>query len=776
MKTITLTLLYLLISFLSIAQTINFEHIDQNLVSNLFLKHLNKLRDSLALPQLNHETGSLQKASWDQADYQSFHDTLTHFQKATIKKTPTDRINFYGGNFETNGENVCVLSIHQVNQFKNKQAFEIQTYQELSYALFIIWKYSPPHYMNMINPAFIWSGLSCVYNKNTDKIYAANVFGGKRYQPVEGLPNAQNLINLKYDEKGIYKAFIPNPFTISSANFVYEYDDTIKLNFYDIREVQKIIKDKNDGILIDIVLREQFTCKSDNNLNFSPIYDGYPLTPVYKEELYKRNSNKNLLFDANLNAIPPFFANKSYQTNTVLFKNNTVFYYGVPISILRADYAILEFNPLLDHRSIKLIDTVIQLPIEDKIYFEVNSAKPIENINFQESILNFSYLPASSKINSVQIFAYSSLEGDSIQNRKLQHARADYLKKKLKSNKVFSSVLIDIYTRENYKDFVRDFGKQLQLTKTMSEKEISSIFKQNLDKIDFSLLETHRYCQLNYHLAIRLNQKSTLEELKFLYAHRNLLSKELNKQLIQICLLYPEEFLFAFQQDIKEFSQFPKQVILPLYFYASDSLNFRKLYNLDIKTGNWTEKDRFNFVISTFRYYNTYEKPFLSALEMEKQINLISSKTISDTIKQVLKLNQELINIYDFYKNHNYSALENSLKKFKSMFLSFDLSVDDIVIVGQFFNNFNQFDWTLDLLKDKLTSYPNHEELWFTYLSTYTFRNYDHYDEKELDFLIKACIQLNKNRFCDWINYDDFQLLRNVNFKKHYCTTCENVK
>lgn len=757
-------------------------NLEQTLVHILFLKHLNHLRDSLGLTKLN-TNNTLSLAAKDHTDFMVSTCLLQHEQPKESKKSPSERVIYYRGNFDGVGENILYTVLNTNIDIKGHALF-ITNYDELAYAMFLTWKFSPPHFANMIRPDFKFSGLHIGLDSKNNRIYSANVFGGEEYQAPQIFPKDYSVWHIKPDEKGLYKELANSTFAISTANFVYETsqflesytnNDSIATHYYDTREIKSIIKNPKDGIMLDFVLRDQFTCKSENILDFSPVYDGWPQDPVYTSSIYSNNksSNKNEL-DVNLNKIPTPLLGKDFQTNVILIKDNLAISYAVPLSVPQAEFEVMDFKPLINEADLVIRDTSLVFHFTNKVYFHKGTDKPLEDAYYQESILNKGYLPKDAKIINIEVVGYSSIEGDSIQNRILQEKRVDYIRSYLLAISSLKSNAIKTKTAENKFDFYTDFRNLLNLKPNLSVAELNKIYLENRSKIDEDVLATHRYTELHYDLELSLNNHSTSQTLALIYSHIQDLTPSSRTKLLKVLLSKMqknEDLFFIDPVDFRKLNN--KNLLLPLYFYASDSVKFKEIYAQNKSSKNWNEKDKFNFVIANFKYYQTYSKTFIPLPELTANINLISSKTISDSLKNLLFLNFYLIKTKICYDTKNTVELKLTLQKFKEYYFKFEQGIDDIIMIGLFFNNYAMCDWTLDLLKPKLDKYPNNKGLWFTYLNTYTFAHYPNYDDDFLQMLITKCKKLDKTLFCEWINKGDFQLLRNELIKNNYCIDCE---
>lgn len=174
-------IIFFIVSASYAQQSVDWKNYDVDSLNYYITIEVNKLRGKAkALPVVYQPL--LSPAAKDHADYMLEKNTLTHNQKNKQKRTPKNRINFYGGQFVTVGENVQVLRLNSVSkQFQKKnEPKTIETYELMAKVLVLNWKNSPPHFANMIHPAF--SGSTTVISVGNDGlVYACQLFGDKPF-------------------------------------------------------------------------------------------------------------------------------------------------------------------------------------------------------------------------------------------------------------------------------------------------------------------------------------------------------------------------------------------------------------------------------------------------------------------------------------------------------------------------------------------------------------------------------------------------------------------
>jgi uncharacterized protein YkwD len=161
---------FLLLSTLSFGQKET--KIDTNQLKTKILQLVNEERKVVAVTAFTLDTFLL-KAAEDQAKYIAKVQTLTHEQTNSKKVNPKDRVYFYGGNdFNLVGENLLFTGI------KN-QIYSNEDLDALALKIVQLWKKSPNHLKNMINPKYTFTEIGFSIDWENKKIYVVQLFGAK---------------------------------------------------------------------------------------------------------------------------------------------------------------------------------------------------------------------------------------------------------------------------------------------------------------------------------------------------------------------------------------------------------------------------------------------------------------------------------------------------------------------------------------------------------------------------------------------------------------------
>ncbi|MCK6608244.1 MAG: CAP domain-containing protein [Flavobacterium sp.] len=164
------TLLLLFISTLSFSQNQN--KIDLEKLKTKVYQLVNEERSNNDRKLLGLDT-YLKKAADDHAKYIAKAQTLSHEQTDAKKKNPKERVYFYGGNpFVLVGENLLFTGIKD-------QIYSETDLDALALKMFNLWKKSPNHLKNILDPQFFYTEIGFSIDWENNKIYAVQLFGAK---------------------------------------------------------------------------------------------------------------------------------------------------------------------------------------------------------------------------------------------------------------------------------------------------------------------------------------------------------------------------------------------------------------------------------------------------------------------------------------------------------------------------------------------------------------------------------------------------------------------
>ncbi len=405
-----------------------------DLLDQLVMDEINALRDRKRMDTLLPDQ-TLEKAADDHAKYMSENQVLTHAQKSKTKRTPYDRVVFYGGTHNAVGENIQVQPIAQMYEDANGKL----TYQKLAKEIAETWKASKEHYENILNPDY--QQVAYAFYVKDGNLYVCQVLGSKPFienyafekGPVLPIKNKDECGSCKRTQKKLNKdqAFI-GWYTVSNDSIYYwnmnQYASGGKMAK---RNLAKLFGAKG-GIAFDVIHNSQFDCNGNTSYDNSLYSDGY-----YIGYLDKKSLKADLHVHPNLVKIyvgqKPEFVDTFYQVDFNYVKRNRFCLHTMTIYVT-PDYLKPEEYFTIPNPSVDLDRTII---IEDSVEVRINFQRGKTNEDtsiFQPLITSLdSLVKETHEIQSIHFTGVASIEGDEVTNEKLFKKRgalvSDYLRR-----------------------------------------------------------------------------------------------------------------------------------------------------------------------------------------------------------------------------------------------------------------------------------------------------------------------------------------------------------
>ena len=527
-----------------------------------FLEHLTKLqidsvRKSYKLNALINDR-VLYSAAIDHAKYLREKNTLGHFQPDNkTKKTPQDRIDYYGAKDILAGENVIEIYIHTNTRFKKdptSSTHVVSTYQQAAHEMMTGWINSPPHFANIITKDYALTGMGIEYDSLTQSIRGVQVFGRLLYPqayaynadmlsfPYEKM-NMDSLLAIsakikgKYHKRHAWKLSMPVKKKdignckscdqlVRDPDDFYSVimDDSLYYFFANKSQLENTFKKKKDGLALEIIPLEYYNCNSDlyytlpSRKNGRCIFNGKVTKPVYKKDLkskirHEKEWKNNVL--VNMGFLHDSLKNNPFEINLILIKNNKVCNIvqmsgvcGVPYNYIPGKF---PYNCVF--QNVNALPKVKQDTVTLTVYFEQNKwdydVSQIEPA--LDVIKNNNYEILKAMLNS-----FASVEGTEELNENLYNNRARAIISKFEE-KQDSAISMKITMQENWPLFF----KQIKGTKweSLGDLDTLSIRKKINDPAVTAelepLLKKQRLTYVNLIARYKIND-SNIDSLIFL--------------------------------------------------------------------------------------------------------------------------------------------------------------------------------------------------------------------------------------------------------------------
>jgi uncharacterized protein YkwD len=787
---IILLLLALSSSAQSPNDTVDANHLNTELVQSLYMQKFNEFRTSIKSPALSSDA-ILQKAAQDQAAYCMKMNLVTHNQPENEKKfDPKSRVMFYHGIHSMVAENALMTFVGE--QIKNSNTGKISpvyTYTQLANSLFESWKNSPGHYQNMINGSFARSGIALSLYGNKKVLYAVQVFGSEPYTPTRNgaLKFSDTTYGVKEHVEGKCKPYGDYDFLASIfSSYLIEYNDTIFQYYQDENVVKHIIAGPKDGLAVDLVFKNQFSCPLENNLHPSTVFDGYMLPPHYRDEIFKNDAYKNGELLSYLGVIPKAAPRQGMQLNTILIQNGMQCRYSYPVAMERDILKDLPIYPQWVKAEGKIDHGIADFDREFDIPFEKNVTKQ-DTFYFRK--LKDLVSTFDGAITSIEINAYSSIEGTEAINISLQKARADFIEGFIKKN-LKQPVPIKKYAYENWPKMLEQaqVPGAMFLSSTQKDTIRKTVNEHMYDSIVSLMLDQQRVAKVKIHLHKEYDDKT---EARFmpLVVYDRMYKGDSTQAIIAYSRVIDayqagnldKHYLAAIEIPLKRSFLPMVSNYLASIIVQSDIFNYSVYSSSYIDYIDSAEKKfhdykplKFNMAVyRTHLYFHDQLVDVNEFRKLGKVVDSLCKDTVIDRkLRYQLEFNYYLSGSIFYYHHRLFTEMFASFDHVKKLLPLASLKAQEVYDVGRYFNFFARYNETTKLLETYLEKYPEDEDLIYLYVNTGAIVNFNL--NQKIDFYFKQMDKLaikNKPRLCKWFN-ENYQLLRIPEFKNKICKEC----
>lgn len=715
-------------------QTIEVSSFNDSLLEQLLLNRINQRRHFLKIDELLLNP-ILKAASDDQVVFMSKYGEAEILQSGKMKTT-AKRIAFYGGS-EFGDEQVYKVSL--------KTGDKAESYAQVADEVAYKWLKRKKTSGTFENPIYIFSGISCGLNEDRTKLFISFVVGnykslksGADHVSELKVPFSKKKYGLKpYDAKickkvDAYKrlSVLQKGLYLEGENIYFE-NDTYKT-------FKKLMRGSNDGISVDVVQRDQYKCGGLNITDNSTPWKGILLKPLKSGKMQKKNIYKGKDQKTKLKVLAgklPKGVGENIDFNLILIQEKHICADIIPNYI---EDAALENSGKLDFLAdtISTDTEVLYQPKaeESKLVFKV----PFERNKFtyQESDIQpivKSLNEPDFIINTIEINAFSSIEGDVESNKRLQQKRAESIEKALKS---FISTHENIKnakvnTDENWDLFKQDvLSTEYSEMANMSLNEAQAYIKEKkLDRKLEPILRNHRYAEIKLditydivgekeqaYVVSRFNKAvSASDRIKALsiqkYIFKKVLAGAYDKDAVNNQII-PESGMYAgllmnkywLQKYLKELSVDGDMCEKVQALYQLDNSNPYLFFNdvfCDVREANLADEKKVNQLRQRMDdlYETNLAEKTIDALNLQYLFGVIEAV---DTVPET----PELAKI--------------SLQKIKELVDVDEMNWKNALKLSYLFIEHHDFKFSAELLEPFLNDENVFEEILFTYISLAT--------------------------------------------------------
>ncbi len=727
----------------------------------------------------------LSLAARDQASYMAENDNTSTLQSHREKATTGLRVQIYGGS-------MCATEItEKTNIVKGKNPF---TYDKVCDEIVLKLFNNSKKTQLIQNYEFIKIGIGARLNEDKKKVYISFVLGN--YKSNNKGVEFKNKLTVPYTAKyyGLSASNTKNCRKVNKMHNLFELQKGLSVEngviYYETdnaRKLKRVIKNKKDGLAVDILQKEQFTCENANIIDYNNLNRGILTKKVYSSKIFKKNianikDNKRAL-KTSLGMLPEGIKD-DYELNLIIIQNKSICK-SIPKSFL------IKTNGTYSRKVEYLADTVLinsqfcykpvadSLTLSFKISFE-NKKYTYKTADIEPFLKSFNE-PAFT-INRLSIKAYSSIEGNDKENKFLQEARAQSIVDALKERQQ-ENILTNIITEYNWGDFKTDIKntKHSKLASLEMKQAQDSIKNNKLKKELEPLLQKHRYAEIEMKATYDIKGQ---HEQAFVTKEFNDAINEWNKPLALSIQKYIIQQIINNKYDI---SALDKMFIPEGEAYVGMKMN--KLYMLFayhkigtksfvgiIDTLNQLDSENeyiaFNQLLNTVTYYSFNSIINESSLIQSKIDRLYYTPLTKETVNGLnIKYQFKLIAAADSSLSHP-KIKSAAINKIKEIVNIKEESMGNSLKLAEIFIENNDYAFAHESLAPWVSKTSN-EKLLLTFISLCSLNEWLMHTQN-FNVAMNRLQEINKTRFCELFNEDSFSLrvFENSVIKEAYCKSC----
>ncbi len=682
-----------------------------------------------------------------------------------------------------------------VGKVKTARADEFYSYLNVVTDLLLPILNNPKQSTILLDHKWTFVGISFDFDENNKNIYVSIVVGNlKSLNPTgKQIENLTVPITTKkyglsaYDSKKCKKCDeFRNIEKLHSCLKIK--DGKIYFEHPDIKNLKKLINRPEDGLAVDIVTKDQFKCGRDNILDNDRVNRGFLTKPIYFEKLLKNNEvttkkSKNIsVFIADM----PKNLNGEYEMSLLIIKDGSVCR-SIPKIYIENNKEKYNNRLSFEADTSSIVCKPYNLILE-KAVFEFNIPFEVNKSDYKlEDLEPFFKALDEPKffIDSLNVIAYTSMEGNDKKNIELQKKRAENIAKVIKQKQI-KNIPYKISVSSSYKYFIEDVkNTQYYGMAGLTEPEVKQQLKGSILKDLEPILSKHRFAKITINVTYDISKKY---EQSFLvnkfnkYINSNDLANAFSvqkyiisqvmtgrynsKELLEMKIPNQDKKYIPFLINMLYIQNQIKEEITPemeeqMKIYSQiDPQNEYAFYNKTISDASKTDLTNESNVkdiqsrIDNMYSFKKISKNLLDNLNIEYQFKVLNATDTSDNI-QLIALNEAA-----------YNKIKQVVSKSEKIYWKNAYRMVSVLI------NNGDFASAIFIMKLYIDDKNISNDFLFTYLTLLSHKE-DFYLTPSFTKIVNKCLEIDKPRLCSLLKKFSIQVLENTDVKKVYCKDCK---
>lgn len=562
---------------------------------------------------------------------------------------------------------------------------------------------------------------------------------------------------------------------------------TITFRFPSEQYFNSLFDKSTDGIAIDVVKREQYKCYAKNRFANSNIHRGYLMPPIYLKDIEeKKITNDQGYVWIEYGELPSQFDPLEVECNLVIIQKKYNCAYHQFANLDYSNWGVLDMGLYRDSLS---TDEYSQIhgEVSKKLRFVVPFEKNKAEFNSADIQPLYDSLHLTDyNVKTINIRAYTSIEGTLSRNLELQEHRANSI---VQSLQAYQSPEIEsiIVANENWVEFLSDvsdgpFDYLTRLSKEEIKKRLED--KVLLDQLE-PILQNHRKAYIELDLQKKFSSEENDPIILKKFFDQSIAKQDINEA------IYLQNIIFEKVRDHQLPDSFIGQLEVPkeaiygpllnnqaIFGYDANDLfiydhimNFEKL--LELLPDN--KKILYNLTALKMKAWREGEL-LTNRTEVQQYIDRLEKMGLDQSLMERFRTNYYIIMTQYFYQEQDYRAKDRTLREVYYRYKDLNLDDADLISLAKYLAIYSKFEWAQAVLYDRMDDLDVDEDLLFYYINLTINDSRNTQQDEYRKFLLNA-IDKNNERFCDLFlpvsqgGYT-FQLLDDDYLKINYCENC----
>ncbi|WP_462279646.1 CAP domain-containing protein [Salinivirga cyanobacteriivorans] len=726
-----------------------------------------------------------------QADYMVEIEDRTLENKNKNLSTTSERLQYFGGSGRG-------LELIERESIKKRGIY--YTYKKLADNIAFEWFNSGRDSEHLYSDEYTLMGIGISLGKKKRRVYISMILGNFLTDN-NGAKQTKNLAievtqpaffwwkRLEhYDDRACRRidrlenlSLLQSALTINDKNEIY-------LDFDNARPLKRFLRERKDGLAIDIISKDQYLCGAPNKVDYSLVNRGMRLNPVYSNEFWRKNEIEGKYVrevKVPLGKLPDEYANEDYELNLLLIQDNHVCKsipasflsdcegeYKQPLKILADTITInskFDYHPVADSTQLSF-----RIPFEKKKYtYRTEDIEPFLKLLNEPDFL----------IYELNISAFSSIEGIETENTMLQKKRAQSIVNALRKRQK-DSIISEIKTEPAWDQFRRDIqSTQHNVLASMSMQEAQDyIRKYNLSKKLEPILKKHRYAQIDmkvtYDISGPKEQEFVISKFNKAIDKRDLpLALSIQKYIMKKVMNGQYPMSAVYNQEIPEKSEFAGLLMNKLWLEMKGTNTsarqhkerIAELHELD----RYNEYIAFNHALCRVKYEPLKDERQIEDIQNDIDRFYYKSFTKETVDNLNMRFQFKVINAADSLNEDRDDIIEDRLEQIKEIVDITEESIENSLRLAELFIQNKDYAFAIKMLDAFVESPAAPEDMVFTYLSLCS-RFGDRLLSRKFARIMRKAYQINADRYCMLFDGEHFsyRVFENPYIKQFYCEEC----